>query len=89
MRLDTRALTITGGLLWGGAVLLVGLAQMIWPSYGRTFLELTASIYPGYHGPGGIGALLVGTLYGLVDGGIAGLVTAWLYNRLAAGGERA
>lgn len=83
MRLDTKALTITGALLWGGAVFLVGLAQLAWPSYGRHFLELMASVYPGYHGPAGVGSVLIGTLYGVVDGGLAGLVTAWLYNKLA------
>ncbi len=89
MRLDTRALTIAGAVLWGGAMLLAGLAHAVWPGYGRAFLELMASIYPGYAGPGGAGAIVIGTLYGVLDGGIAGLVTAWLYNRLAAGPEGA
>lgn len=85
MRLDTRALTITGALLWGGAVLLVGLAHRVWPGYGRAFLEMMASVYPGYAGPGGFGALAVGTLYAAVDGALCGLVLGWLYNRLASG----
>lgn len=89
MRLDTKALTITGALLWGGAMLLAGLAQAVWPSYGRGFLEVMASVYPGYHGPGGPGAAVIAALYGAVDGGLAGFVTAWLYNRLATGGGSA
>lgn len=83
MRLDVRALAIAGALLWGGAMLVVGLAHFVWPGYGGAFLELMASVYPGYHGPAGIGSVLVGTLYGAVDGGLAGLVLGWLYNRLA------
>lgn len=89
MRLDTRALVIAGALLWGGAMLLVGLAQLAWPDYGTAFLELMASVYPGYGGPGGLGAVVVGTLYGALDGGLAGLVGGWLYNRLAGGAEGA
>lgn len=84
MRLDTKALAITCGLLWGGAILLTGLVQQASPSYGAGFLELASSIYPGYE-PGGFGSVIVGTLYGLVDGFVGGFLLAWLYNRLAGG----
>ena len=62
---------------------LVSLANMIWPSYGQTFLDLMASLYPGYRATASIWHVIVGTLYGLVDGAICGAVFAWLYNRLA------
>jgi hypothetical protein len=74
---------MTSGLFWGSAILIVALANLIWPSYGRTFLDLTASIYPGYHPGSGVGSAITGTLYGLVDGAIAGAVFGWLYNLLA------
>lgn len=83
MKLNVPAFALTAGLLWGGAVLLVALANLAWPGYGRAFLDLAASLYPGYH-PGGAGAAVVGGLYGLVDGAIGGAVFAWLYNLLAA-----
>ena len=50
MRLDTKALGLTFGLLCGGAILLVGIANLIWPDYGRACLELIASVYPGCAG---------------------------------------
>jgi hypothetical protein len=53
---------------------------LAFPSYGGAFLDLGASIYPGYQGPDGIGSVIVVTLYGLVDGAIGGAVLAWLYN---------
>jgi hypothetical protein len=80
MRLHVTALALTAGLLWGGAILVVGLANLIWPEYGRAFLELMASIYPGYRPATGIGSVITGTLYGLVDGAIGGAIFAWLYN---------
>lgn len=83
MRLDTRALAIAGALLWGGALATVGLARLAWPGYGGAFLEVMASIYPGYDAAGGFGGVLAGTLYGALDGGLAGLILGWLYNRLA------
>ena len=82
MKLNPLAFGLAAGLLWGSAVLLVSIAHAIWPSYGGAFLALIGSIYPGYQ-PGGGGSILVGTLYGLVDGGIAGCILAWLYNRIA------
>jgi hypothetical protein len=62
---------------------MVALANLIWPSYGRAFLELAASIYPGYQPGSGLGSVITGTLYGLVDGAVSGAVFAWLYNVLA------
>jgi hypothetical protein len=41
-----------------------------------------SSIYPGYE-VGGFGSVVVGAGYGLVDGAIAGLILAWLYNAAA------
>lgn len=83
MRLHATAFSLTGGLIWGAAVFLVAAAHLILPNYGSAFLELTASIYPGYHPGSGIGSVIIGTLYGLVDGAIGGAAFAWLYNFLA------
>ncbi|MCU0693799.1 MAG: hypothetical protein MUF54_20620 [Polyangiaceae bacterium] len=83
MRLSVVALASTAGVFWGGAILVVALANLIWPSYGRAFLELTASLYPGYQPGSGWGSVITGTLYGLVDGAVSGAVFAWLYNLFA------
>ena len=83
MKLDIKGMAITLGLVWGAAVLLVGIANLIWPNYGQAFLELVASIYPGYTAGASVGQLIVGTLYGSVDGAVGGAVIAWLYNLFA------
>lgn len=80
MKLDIKALTLTLGLFWGGMILLVALGNMLWPPYGGAFLNLAASIYPGYQPMGNIASVLTGTIYGLVDGAIGGAIFAWLYN---------
>jgi hypothetical protein len=85
MRFNVTALALTAGLLWGAAVLVVAIANLMWPGYGRAFLDLCASIYPGYRPGVGMGSVITGTLYGLVDGAIGGAVFAWLYNLLAGG----
>ncbi len=83
MRFDVTALTVTVALLWGVAVLTVAWANLIWPGYGRAFLDLVGSIYPGYHPGAGTGSVITGTLYALVDGAVGGAVFGWLYNALA------
>lgn len=85
MTLSTKGLAWATALLWGGAVLLVGIVNLVVPSYGVAFLDWNASFYPGYDGPGGFGSVLVATLYGLVDGAVCGWLLAWLYNAFSAG----
>ena len=85
MTLNVKAMGMACGLLWGGCVLAIGLAQLAWPGYGVAFLDMVSSIYPGYE-VGGFGSVIVGTLYGMVDGGIGGIILAWLYNKLAGSG---
>lgn len=82
MRLNIRAFMLTFAILWAAAVLLTGIANLFSSEYGTMFLQLMASIYPGYDASRTFGSVIVGTLYALVDGAICGLVFAWLYNLL-------
>lgn len=81
MRFCVRTTAITFGVFWAVTFFFVALAQQIWPTYGLAFLELMDGLYPGY-APGGFGSVILGSLYALVDGAIAGAVFAWLYNRI-------
>ena len=83
MRFNVSALASTLGVFWGAAILIVAAANLIWPSYGRAFLDLAASIYPGYRPGSGLASVITATLYGLVDGAVAGAVVAWIYNVMA------
>ena len=83
MRFNVTSLAVTAGLFWGSALLVVALANLIWPGYGRAFLDLAASVYPGYRPGSGLGSVITATLYALVDGAIAGAIFGWLYNLLA------
>jgi hypothetical protein len=48
MKLDIRALSIAGAIFCGGMFFLLGVANLVWPPYGRDWLDLFASVYPGY-----------------------------------------
>lgn len=83
MRLNLTAFAFTVGLFWGGSILLVASANAIWPNYGQAFLQLAASMYPGYHPVASVREIVVGAVYGFVDGVIGGWVFGWLYNLLS------
>lgn len=83
MQLNTLAFAATTGIFWGGAILVVAVANLVWPGYGAAFLALADSIYPGYDAGAGAGSVITGALYGLTDGVVGGLVFALVYNLLA------
>ena len=84
MRLNITAMSMAFGLLWGACLLIVAAVNLIWPSYGQAFLQLCASIYPGYRPGTGISSVICGTIYALVDGAVGGAIFGWLYNMFAA-----
>lgn len=83
MRNKIIPLALTIGVVWALSMLLVGMANLVSPDYGRAFLEVVASLYPGYHPGTGIGSVITGTLYALVDGALGGAIVAWIYYTLA------
>jgi hypothetical protein len=89
MKLSIRALVLTGALLWGGCLLVVGLLNLAAPPYGAGFLQAMSSVYPGFHASGTFGDVVVGALYALVDGALGGFFFGWLYNAFAGGARSA
>ena len=83
MKFSVKGLAFASAILWGVAMLGMGLANLIWANYGQQFLQTMASVYPGYHASRSVAEVIVGTLYGAVDGFIAGAIFAWLYNQFA------
>ena len=62
MKLSIKKFALSCSILWGLAILVVSLSNLIWPSYGVVFLTVVASIYPGYEPMSGIGSIIIGTL---------------------------
>ncbi len=80
MRLSAKAIAFATAITWAAGILCVGLVNLAAPTYGVGFLQAVSSIYPGFHNSHHFVDVLVGTGYGLVDGGIGGLIFAWIYN---------
>jgi hypothetical protein len=83
MKLSVKALAITSGVVWGGCMLTCGLVNLASPGYGRGFLKMMSTLYPGFHNSGNLPDVLVGAGYGFLDGAAAGALIAALYNQLA------
>ena len=83
MKFSLKAITISGALLWGGAILLVGLINLSRPGYGLNFLQLTSSVYFWFHASHTLSSVVIGTIDGLVDGAVAAFIFAALYNGFA------
>ena len=83
MRFNIKAMAITLGLLWGGAMFFALTGNWLTGGaggYAEAFIDVMASVYPGLTSDPGVSSVIVGTLYGALDGAIAGAIVAWLYN---------
>ena len=85
MRLSVKACVIAAALLKAIGFLFVAVLNLILPTYGGPFLALLSSVYLGYDAAAGPISVLVGTLYSLIAGGVAGALFGWLYNGFADG----
>jgi len=84
MRLSLRGMVVAAAVMWGGAILLVGLMNIVRPTYGINFLQMTSSVYPWFHSAHSLRNVLIGTIDGAIDGAIAALIFVGIYNALVA-----
>jgi len=78
-KFSPNALGIAIGVLWAAYVLFYSITAMF--GWGIALIDVISSLYVGY-GPSVLGAF-IGAVWGFVDGYIAGVVIALLYNMLA------
>lgn len=76
-KLNIKSLALAGGVLWGLYMLLIGWAAWLF-DWGTDFVAMMSSVYIGFN-PTFFGGIL-GAIWGFVDGAIAGVVIAWVYN---------
>ncbi len=82
MKLNVKVLAITFAVLYGAFFLFVAVVNRFSPEYGTDFLNLAASIYPGFN-PNGLRKAAIGTLYAMFDGAVCGALLAWVYNKVS------
>jgi len=79
MNISLKAIALSSAILWGGLMLFVGLIHLAVPAYGAEFLRAMSSVYPGADTAPTLGRVLLGTVYGFVDGAIAGCLFGLMY----------
>jgi hypothetical protein len=88
MKFNIAAAAIAGGVGFAIALGAAGIINMFVEGYGSVFLEMMASVYPGYKATGAAGDLLIGCFYAATDGIIAGGGLALLYNVASCCGKK-
>ena len=81
MRVRIRTASLTFAMFVAILMIVVGLARLVSEDYGQAFVEVMASLYPGYTGTANFPQVIIGALYGALDGAVAGAVLSWLYNQ--------
>jgi hypothetical protein len=83
MKLSLKSMVIAGALFKAICFFVISLLNIVLRPYGGAYLAMLMSLYPGYDPVSGPVGIIVGTLYSLIAGGLAGLLFGWLYNFFA------
>ncbi|MEE9487726.1 MAG: bacteriophage holin [Candidatus Brocadiales bacterium] len=81
MKLNVKALGLAAGIVWSFYVILAGL-MAAFLDWGTPFVEIMGSFYIGY-APTLVGSL-IGGVWAVVDGAVAGVLIALVYNKFAS-----
>ena len=80
MKLSIKGMLIAGALFKAIVFLFISLMNLILRPYGGAYLAFLSSLHPGYDPVNVPIAMIVGTIYSLVAGALAGLLFGCLYN---------
>jgi len=83
MKLSLKAMIIAGALFKAVGFLFISLMNLALRPYGGAYLALLSSLYPGYDPINWPVAIIIGALYSLLAGALAGLVFGYFYNLFA------
>ena len=75
---DVFALGLGIGILFAAYAFLLGLSALVF-DWGTELVEIMGKLYIGY-APTFLGSI-IGAIWAFVDGFIAGVVIAWIYNK--------
>lgn len=81
-RLSVKGLGLSLGLTWGVGVLALGLIGIT--GWGRPMVDVLGSLYVGFRPT--LQGSVIGGAWAFIDGALAGIVVAWLYNRVSRSG---
>ena len=80
-RLSILGLGLAFAVWWGLSILIMGLYAAFF-QFGKPLVALIGTMYIGYNAT--VFGSLIGTVWAVVDGFIAGIILAWFYNIFTA-----
>lgn len=82
-RVDGKALGKAMGLLWAGAVVVLGVTAR--RGWGQEWRDLLSDVYPGYDSTNR--GLVLGAVWAFADGFVGAYLLAWLYDLFERSGK--
>ena len=79
LKIDIKAFSLAGGVLWSAGVFIMGLSAM-GCGYCYKFVAWLGNFYLGYSAS--VVGSIIGAVWAFVDAGIGCAIFAWLYNKL-------
>ncbi len=79
-RIDTKALGLTLGIIWGASVLIMALLAKFC-NYGTGLIAALSTMYIGTEATFRGGT--IGAIWAFCDAGVFGLAIGWLYNKIS------
>jgi hypothetical protein len=79
-QIDVKKLAISAGLVWGSGVFFAGLLGAATGTFALEFINSLGSLYLGYSAT--YTGAVIGGVWALLDGAIAGALLGFIYNRL-------
>ncbi|MCP4177984.1 MAG: membrane-associated protein [bacterium] len=78
-KISVKGLALALGITWGLYMLLLGWVSCF--GWGIGVMKIMSTLYIGFS-PSFIGGI-IGAIWGFFDGVIAGIIIAWIYNRVS------
>ena len=80
VKLDVKAFGFASGVVWGGLMFILGIADMLY-FWGNAWGRMMTVIYVGYSPT--VFGIIVGGVWGFVSASLLGFAVASIYNRFA------
>ena len=80
MKWNTKRVALAGGIIWAAGMFATTIISIYTNGYAREFLNIMASIYPGY--TISLAGSVIGAIYGFLDVFVLVYIFTWIYKKL-------
>lgn len=80
MKWNTKRVALAGGIIWALGMFVTTIISIYTNGYAQEFLNIMASIYPGY--TISLAGSVIGAIYGFLDVFVLVYIFTWIYKKL-------